>query len=79
MFLFVRKKSLSFNYFVGRKRSYDSACYASLTPEQRKARKERDRIRRQSLTPEAREEINARRRSRMQSLTLEERQEKNAR
>nr|XP_051194448.1 uncharacterized protein LOC127307725 isoform X3 [Lolium perenne] len=63
----------------GRKRSYDSARYASLTPEQRKARTERDRIRRQSLTPEAREEINARRRSRMQSLTLEERQEKNAR
>lgn len=71
------------NYFpgiiLGKKRSYDSARYASLTAEQRTARQDRDRARRQSLTPEAREEVNAHRRSRMQSLIHEERQEKNAR
>ncbi|KAI4972248.1 hypothetical protein ZWY2020_003173 [Hordeum vulgare] len=58
----------------GRKRSYDSACYARLTPEQRKTRQDRQRARRQSLTPENRQEISARRRACMQSLPPKKRQ-----
>jgi hypothetical protein len=44
-----------------------------LTPEQKQARQERVRARRQNLTPEEREEINARRREKRQRSTLDER------
>jgi hypothetical protein len=56
-FLLIRKSPFRL-IIVGRKHSCESARYASLTREQRKA------------TKEAREEINARRRSHIQSLTL---------
>lgn len=49
------------------------------TLEQRIARRDRDRARRQSLTPEERERINARRRARRYNLTPVEREEINAR
>ncbi|XBJ27291.1 hypothetical protein VPH35_004578 [Triticum aestivum] len=79
----------------GRKRAREAIRYASRTPEQIQARRERVRARRQNLTPKEKEEINARRREKRQrmtleernasqracrqSLTLEERQERNAR
>lgn len=51
----------------------------SCTPEKRKARRDRERERRQSLSLEKREQINARRRERHQNLTHEEREKINAR
>lgn len=79
----------------GRKRAREAIRYASRTPEQIQARRERVRARRQNLTPNEKERINARRRekrqrmtldernasqrARRQSLTLDERQERNAR
>ncbi|XP_044383901.1 uncharacterized protein [Triticum aestivum] len=79
----------------GRKRVCEAIRYASRTPEQIQARRERVRARRQNLTPAEREKINAQRRekrqrmaldernasqrARRQSLTIDERQEINAR
>ncbi|XP_037434859.1 uncharacterized protein LOC119301950 isoform X4 [Triticum dicoccoides] len=79
----------------GQKRACEALRYASRTPEQIQARRERVRARRQNLTPNEKERINAHRRkkrqhitldernasqrARRQSLTLDERQERNAR
>lgn len=63
----------------GRKRSYDCAHYANLTSEQKKAKQDRARARRQSLTLEQRQQMNARRRALRPHLTSEKKEEFNAR
>ena len=50
----------------GRKRAREAIRYASRTPEQIQARRERVRARRQNLTPVEKEKINAHRREKRQ-------------
>ncbi|XP_037468166.1 uncharacterized protein LOC119340360 [Triticum dicoccoides] len=57
----------------GRKRVREAIRYASRTPEQIQARRERVRARRQNLTPAEREKINAQRREKRQRMALDER------
>lgn len=55
------------------------ARYASLTLEQRQAKLDRQRAKRQNATPSERQKESARRKARRQRLTPDERQELNAR